>query len=71
MAKFIVRESSGEFYKTIVADDIHKAEFQLCGGNSNALSFWGYKIEPAPEAEVFESNDWLEDFNNPASRHHY
>lgn len=71
MAKFIVRESNGEFYKAIEAEDIHKAEFQLVGGNSLAMKFWGYTIEPAPVVDMFANPNWEDDFNSRMSHYHY
>lgn len=75
MAKFIVREkATGEFWtclamETIEAANAHMIEIvaKLRAMGENLV----YTIEPEPAVELFEDSDWFNDFNNPASRHHY
>ena len=68
MAKFIVREQNGEFYKALEADDIGSAKYLLW---FDGLEPTDFTIEPAPVAEMFTNPDWQEDFNDKRSLHHY
>lgn len=75
MAKFIVREFwTNEFYTCLSMESIEAASAHMIDivGKLRAMGEnLEYTIEPAPEAPTFEDSDWLEDFNNTASRHHY
>ena len=75
MPKFVVREKSGEFYTCLTAESIEGAVQQMIEIVKKLRAMGEnleYTIEPEPQVEVFESeNDWLNDWNNPASRHHY
>jgi len=75
MAKFIVREFwTNEFYTCVTANDIESASAHMIEIVAKLRAMGEtleYTIEPEPAVELFEDSDWLNDFNNPASRHHY
>lgn len=74
MPKFIVRDRIGEFWTCLVRDTIEAANAHMIEVQAR-LSDMGedlqYTIEPEPDAPMFKDSDWLDDWNNPASRHHY
>lgn len=75
MAKFIVREkATGEFWTCLSMESIEAANAHMIEIVAKLRAMGDsleYTIEPEPETELFEDSNWLEDFNNPASRHHY
>lgn len=74
MNKFIVRDASGEFWKCLVASTMEEATSIMIETQSKIRAMGGnldYTIEPAPVAEVFQNDNWMEEFNERMSRYHY
>lgn len=75
MAKFIVREkATGEFWTCLTMESIEAANAHMIEIVAKLRAMGEnlvYTIEVAPEAPTFQNPEWFEDFNNPASRHHY